>query len=145
AGREQTAGEVYLQTYMPEHHVMQALLKGGRDQFMELEAEMREDAAMPPYGKLAAVIVEGKDEGEVTAFMRDLANAGSKMQIDGSPLILGPAPAPLTRISGKYRYRILIKAGKNFPLRQWLADWLLTRTIPAKFKLKIDVEPYNFM
>ncbi len=166
AGREKTKGEVYLQTYMPEHPVMQALAAGDRDRFMMLEARMREDAEMPPYGKLAAVIIEGQNEQEVAGFARELVRLANSVDtrrsgsddpageaarsVDGGsvppmPMILGPAPAPLLRLSGKYRYRILIKAERNFPLQQWLADWLLQHKIPAAFKIKIDVEPYSFV
>ena len=77
AGREKTKGEIYLQTYMPEHPVMQALLAGDRDRFMLLEARMREEAAMPPYGKLAAIVVEGQNEQQVAAFARELVKVAS--------------------------------------------------------------------
>jgi primosomal protein N' (replication factor Y) len=157
AGREKTKGTVYLQTYMPEHPVMQALKVGDRDRYMHLEARMREDAAMPPYGKLASVIIEGKDERQVAGFARELVVASSKWQVARKeqdnlslvtchlPLVLGPAPAPLSRLKNKYRYRILIKAGRSFSLQEWLSGWLLAQKIPSSLKLKVDVEPYSFV
>ncbi len=158
AGREKTKGEVWLQTYMPEHPVMQALSMGKRDEFMLLEARLREDAGMPPYGKLAAVIVEGKNEQEVMAFARELvrdeargamgtgkSDVTSFLAPISLPLILGPAPAPMFLLRGKYRYRILIKTERQFPLQQFLSRWLLERKIPASLRVKIDVEPYSFM
>lgn len=145
AGREKTKGIVFLQTYMPEHPVMQALAAGERDNFMLLEANMREDAVMPPYGKLAAIIIEGKDEQQVAGFARELVKTAGLVVGDTPPIILGPAPAPLTRLSGKYRYRILIKAERNFPMQQWLSGWLFRHKIPSSLKLKIDIEPYSFM
>ncbi|HEU5046847.1 MAG TPA: primosomal protein N' [Rickettsiales bacterium] len=182
AGREKTSGTVILQTYMPEHPVMQALAAGERDNFMLLEAQMREDAEMPPYGKLAALIVEGPQEQEVAGFARELVKVASgysmaetrsiegtrkseAMTSQGShggagtgaacppytsaplqqPLILGPAPAPLARLKNRYRYRILIKAQKNFPMQQWLNGWLATHKVPSSLRLKVDIEPYSFV
>jgi primosomal protein N' (replication factor Y) len=166
AGREKAKGTVYLQTYMPEHPVMQALKAGDRDRFMQLEAEMREDAAMPPYGKLAAVIVEGANEQEVAQYARELVKIANACKVtpplaltssegiaapayqhdpDSSPLVLGPAPAPLSRLKNKYRYRILIKATRDFALQEWLSRWLFEHKIPASIKLKVDVEPYSFI
>lgn len=159
AGREKTKGEVFLQTYMPEHPVMQALAAGERDRFMQLEAQMREDAAMPPYGKLASVIIEGTDEQVTLRFAREVAvkggalppvsrneafPAGTDLVTGYRPLILGPAPAPLSRLKNKYRYRILIKAERNFPMQQFLERWLPEK-IPNTLKLKVDVEPYSFV
>lgn len=147
AGRERTSGEVWLQTYMPEHPVMQALKVGDRDRFMQLEATMREDAEMPPYGKLAAVIVESADEREAASLARELVREGeTALCVPGTaPLILGPAPAPMALLRGKYRYRVLIKAARNFALQEWLASWCLGRKHPASARIKIDVEPYSFL
>jgi len=158
AGREKTKGMAWLQTYMPEHPVMQALLAGQRDAFMALEAQMREDALMPPYGKLAAVIVGGKNERETAEFTRMLVREAHKEETGGkrlennnlhslisNPLILGPAPAPMPLLRGKYRYRILIKAAKDFGLQDWLTRWLADLKIPSSIRVKIDVEPYSFL
>ena len=144
AGREKIKGEVYLQTYMPEHPVMQALQVGDRDRFMQLEATMREQAEMPPYGKLAAVIIEGENEAKVQEYARKLV-AASPDTFTPLPLVLGPAPAPLLRLQNKFRYRILIKAERNFAMQAFLSNWLLTQKIPSAFKVKVDVEPYSFV
>lgn len=144
AGREKIKGEVWLQTYMPEHPVMQALVAGDRDHYMALEAEMREAAEMPPYGKLAAIIVEGKNEREVAEFARTLVRS-SPQNDHSSPLVLGPAPAPLALMRGKYRYRILIKARRSFALQDWLESLLQGHKVPTSLRVKIDIEPYNFL
>ncbi len=154
AGREKTRGMVYLQTYMPEHPVMQALAASNRDGFMLLEARMREEAGMPPYGKLAAVIIEGQNEQEVIRFARELVKvAGCRSQVAGKERdlqfatcnILGPAPAPLARLKNRFRYRILVKAARSFNMQQFLAGWLLAMKIPASLKVKVDVDPYSFV
>ena len=152
AGRETTRGTVYLQSYLPEHPVMQALKAGDRDRYMELEAGMREDALMPPYGKLAAVIVEGQHEKEASDFARlllqHLPGHGGSALISGSgndPLVLGPAPAPLYRLRGRYRFRLLVKAPRAFALQEWFSAWLSGLKVPASIKMKIDMEPYSFL
>jgi primosomal protein N' (replication factor Y) len=147
AGREKVKGEVWLQTYMPEHPVMQALLAGDRNRFMALEAQMREEAAMPPYGKLAALIIEGKNEGEVANLARLLVQLaqGSHSPDTNNLLILGPAPAPLALLRGKYRYRILIKAPRAFQLQEWLASVLANAQPSVHLRVKADVEPYSFL
>ena len=154
AGREKIKGEVWLQTYMPEHPVMQAIAAGDRDCFMALEASMRHEAEMPPYGKLAALVIEGKNEREVADFARRLVQSAQeslrKTSTGGTsvpaPLILGPAPAPLALLRNKHRYRILIKARRAFALQDWLGSLLLADTKPsASVRVKVDVEPYSFL
>lgn len=145
AGRESTPGDVWLQTYMPEHPVMQALVAGDRDAFMDMEANMREECAMPPYGKLASVVVEGVNEQEVAGFARYLVRQGTREALTQLPIVLGPAPAPLFLLRNKYRYRILIKTARNFPLQAYLQDWLLAEKVPSSLRVKIDVDPYSFV
>lgn len=123
---------------------MQSLIAGDRDRFMELEHAMREQAEMPPYGKLAAIIIEGVQEQEVINFARLLISRPVPVTTN-SPRILGPVPAPIARIQGRFRYRILIKAEKNFPLQHWLATLISAHPTPSSLKVKIDVEPYSFM
>lgn len=145
AGREATAGKVLLQTYMPEHPVMQALVSGSRDAFMELEAQMREDSHMPPFGKLAAIVVESRDDQEAAGFARDLVRKATHLALVADALVLGPAPAPLSLLRGKFRYRILVKAPRQFPLQAFLQEWLLAQKAPASLRVKIDVDPYSFV
>ncbi len=167
AGREKKRGTVVMQSYMPEHPVMQALVRGERDRFMQLEMQMRRDAGMPPYGRLAAIIIEGNDEQAVIAVCRDLARhapQGDEKMMDGqigrknasnhsiiSPsahptfLLLGPTPAPLFKLRGKTRYRFLIKADRAAPLQQILSHWIFSRKIPSTVRVKIDIDPYSFL
>jgi primosomal protein N' (replication factor Y) len=162
AGREKVKGEVWLQTYMPEHPVMQALLAGDRDRFMALEAAMRREAGMPPYGKLAALIIEGKNEREVADFARALVRSAqshdarvTRHEGQGAllpqasslphPLVLGPAPAPLALLRGRHRWRVLIKAPRSFPVQDWLESLLARYRSPASVRVKIDVGPYSFL
>lgn len=145
AGREATEGKVLMQTYMPEHPVMQALAAGERDEFMQMEAQMREDCAMPPFGKLASVVIESQSEQEASAYARDLVRKSAGNQLMHDVQILGPAPAPLSLLRGKYRFRILIKAPRNFAMQNFLENWLLKEKAPTSIRMKIDVDPYSFV
>ncbi len=145
AGREATDGKVLMQTYMPEHPVMQALAAGGRDEFMETEAQMREDCAMPPFGKLASIVIESQSEQEAHAYARDLVRRNTGNSLSHDVHILGPAPAPLSLLRGKYRFRILIKAPRNFAMQPFLEQWLLAQKTPSTIRMKIDVDPYSFI
>ena len=142
AGREATSGKVLLQSYMPDHPVMKALLAGDRDGFMQLESEYREEAGMPPFGRLASVIIEGGEEKEVAAYCRQLvARAPQHREVE----VLGPAPAPLTLLRGQYRYRLLIKTPKLFNLQKYMSEWLDLLPAPRSLKRKVDIDPYSFL
>ncbi len=145
AGREATEGKVLMQTYMPEHPVMQALAAGERDEFMQMEAQMREDCAMPPFGKLASVVIESPGEKEAFAYARDIVRKSAGNQLMHDVQILGPAPAPLSLLRGKYRFRILIKAPRSFAMQNFLESWLLKEKPPSSIRMKIDVDPYSFV
>lgn len=142
AGRAETPGHVYLQTYNPEHPVMQALQHSDREGFLLAEKTAREQAGMPPYGRLAALIVEGKDETEVQATCRLLAKSAPHYR---GMQLLGPAPAPLTILRGKFRYRLLLKTAREVNMPRLLREWLEPLKLPKSIRLKVDVDPYSFM
>ena len=142
AGRESRPGKVYLQTYMPEHPVMGALVSGDRDAFFEAEAEQRRAFALPPFGRLAAVIVSGRDAGTVEATARRLRRAAP--QVKGVE-ILGPAPAPLTVLHGRARWRLLLKAPRRVNVPGLMKTWLGAVKIPGGVRARIDIDPYSFL
>lgn len=143
AGREALVGHVYLQSYTPDHPVMQALAVGERDAFFTAELAARESAQMPPFSRLAAVIIEGRKEAEVVAATRAL----SSLTTHHSSLvtIYGPAPAPLFLLRGHYRYRFLLKAPRNVNLSNFVKDWVTSIKLSASVKIKIDIDPMSFM
>ena len=110
AGRAERPGRVLVQTYMPESAVMQALVSGQRQRFLDAEAEDRRRAGMPPFGRLAALVVSGRDEGAVDEAARVLGRTAPRA--DGIQ-VLGPAPAPLALLRGRHRRRLLLKAGRE--------------------------------
>ena len=142
AGRAEHPGHVLIQTHMPDHPVMAAIQAGDRDAFLKAEAKGREDARMPPYGRLVGVVVSGTDEKAVDEGARALGRAAP----DGPELqVLGPAPAPLAMIRGRHRRRLLLKAGRNTAVQPVVRDWIRRARIPKKVRIHIDVDPYSFM
>ncbi len=142
AGRAERPGRVLLQTYMPEHRVMQALADDRREAFLAVEADERRAAAMPPYARLAALIVSGEDQQEVAAIGRALAQAAPRG--DGIA-VLGPAPAPLSMLRGLHRERLLLKARRDVPVQPLMTDWLGRVSVPASVRVQVDIDPYSFL
>lgn len=142
AGRERLAGHVYLQTYTPHHPVLQALVTGKRDDFVEIEIAGRKMNALPPYGRMAAVIVSSRDKSVVEHHVRQMARA--MPQIEGVE-ILGPAPAALAVIRNWHRWRFLIRAPKHIRLQPIVRQWLSRVSAPAQLKVQVDVDPYSFL
>lgn len=141
AGRGEAAGTVLIQTYHPQHPIMQALVGHDRESVMGLERELRQQGGWPPYGQLAAILLDGAHEGDVRAAGQKLAQ---RAPVDARLRVLGPAPAPLSKLRGQYRYRLLVKAQPGISLQRTLRVWLEG----MKFKgvrIKIDVNPYYFL
>ena len=142
AGRAEKPGHVVLQTYQPEHPIMQALVSGDRDRFLEVEAEARERHGMPPFGRLAALIVSGPDRERVDAAARELGR--TRPLADGLN-VLGPAEAPLAILRGRHRRRLLLKAGRDVRVQQIMRQWLSRADIPRGVRIQVDIDPYSFM
>ncbi len=141
AGRGQKKGEVYLQTLYPDNAVLNALVSGNSEEFYRLEKESRKILKMPPFGKLAAVIVSGakKDEVEKVAIW-----LGQTAFNDDKISTLGPAPAPIFVLRNKYRYRLLVKTDKDVKIQNVVASWLKRVKIPSTVRVEIDIDPYSF-
>jgi primosomal protein N' (replication factor Y) len=151
AGREQRPGKVFLQTYNPEHPVMKALVSQDRDSFINAEKSEREARLMPPFGRLGAVIISGKQAFEVERAAKGLARSAP---VHPAVTILGPVPAPLSRLRGRYRWRFLVKAAKTVNLQEFMTNWIHPpksptgnprSTIKAGIRVAIDIDPYNFL
>jgi len=142
AGRADLPGLVLIQTYDPSRPVMQALAAGDRDRFYALESEERRAAGMPPFGRLAAVILSGGDAQEVDDLAATLAR---KAPHQPGVQVLGPAPAPLAQLRGRHRRRFLVKARRDIALQPVLRSWLSGVKIRRDLGLEIDIDPYSFM
>ncbi len=142
AGRGDRPGKVLLQTFMPEHPVMAALAAGDRDRFLAAEAAARREAAMPPFGRLVALIVSGEKEAEVERAARALAATAPR---DQDIRVLGPAPAPLALLRGRHRRRFLLKAPRETQVQPIVRAWLARADVPRAARVQIDVDPYGFL
>ncbi|MEM8628362.1 MAG: primosomal protein N', partial [Pseudomonadota bacterium] len=143
AGRSGVRGRGLVQTHLPEHPVMQAIISGDRAAFLEAEVRTRQAGMLPPYGRLAALIVSSTDANTAGTFARDIiACAPASDAIS----VLGPAEAPIAVIRGRHRFRVLVKAPKTFDLQSYLRAWL--QAMPATrgdLRLSVDVDPYSFL
>jgi primosomal protein N' (replication factor Y) len=143
AGREAAAGKGLLQTYQPEHPVLQALIAGDRDAFYSQEIAAREEAAMPPFGRLASVIVSAKDGPVAEAYARRLVALAPR---DERVRILGPAEAPLALIRGRRRWRLLARSSRGFDLSGYLRDWIGAGPKPTgSLQVTVDIDPQSFL
>ena len=143
AGREAIKGRGLIQTYMPEHPVIAALVSGDRDNFLAREIEERRKATMPPFGRLAALLVSASSREAAESYAREVARAApAAAKIE----VLGPAEAPLAVIRGRYRFRLLVKAAREADLQAYLRLWL--SSVPkakGDIRLNVDIDPYSFL
>lgn len=143
AGRAATAGRGLVQTYMPEHPIMKAIIAGDRDAFLNYEVKTRQTGMLPPYGRLAAIIVSARE--------KDLAERTARAVVMAAPpsekiSVLGPAEAPIAVVRGRARWRILVKAPRDLDLQSYLRAW--SAALPAfkgDVRISLDVDPYSFL
>lgn len=142
AGRADLKGRVLIQTYVPEQPIMQALLSENRKDFLDEECSARENWDLPPYTRLVAILLEGRNQKEVLEIAQHIAlNAPPIEGIE----ILGPVEAPLPFIRGKYRMRILLKIKQNVSAQKYMK--VLKDYFPKKSStnIEIDIDPFQFL
>ncbi|MFT4090329.1 MAG: primosomal protein N' [Asticcacaulis sp.] len=142
AGRSVKAGRALLQTYTPEHPVMQALKAQDREAFFAYEQMGRDMARFPPFGRLAAIILSAKDRAGLDRFSRELALAVPNT--DGIE-VFGPADAPIALVRGQWRKRFLVRADRNRDLQGFVSAWVGAVKKPNPVRLIVDIDPYSFM
>ena len=142
AGRASKKGEVLIQTRHPEAPVIAALAAGDRDAFYTAETQARRDAGAPPFGRWAAIIVSSEDEAEAKEAAR--AIGGTRPTLP-DVMILGPAPAPMALLRGRYRYRLLINARRSAQVQGIIRDWLGALKFPQSVRVGVDIDPYSFV
>ena len=142
AGRAEAPGRVLLQTFSPEHPVMQALVGGDLRAFMAQESALRRPGFWPPHGRLAALIVSGDDAQSADEAARDLGRAAPRA--DGV-VVLGPAPAPLAILRGRHRRRLLLKARRDVAVQPLLREWLSRVKLGRGVRVDVDVDPVSFL
>ena len=142
AGRGGKKGTVFLQTLYPENAVLQALLHNDRAKFIELEKQSRRILKLPPFGKLAAVIISGSNQEQVEKIAVYLGQSAPNTDMIST---LGPAPAPIFMLRGKYRFRLLLKTARSINIQEVLRVWLKRVQIPQGVRVEVDIDPYSFM
>jgi len=142
AGRRARPGRALIQSWAPEHPVMQALAARDRDAFVAVEMGEREAAGLPPFGRLGAVIVSGPDAAALDRFCRDFAAAAPNAAgVD----VFGPADAPFALVRGRRRKRFLVRADRGVDLSAFLAAWRARLKPRGALRVTIDVDPYSFL
>jgi primosomal protein N' (replication factor Y) (superfamily II helicase) len=142
AGRGDKPGRVLVQTHDPEAPVIAALVSGDGPGFYSAETEARRDAAMPPFGRLAAIIVSAEDSAQADSVARRIGHAAPRVE---GMAVFGPAPAPLAMLRGRHRQRLLVHAARSLDVQDVIRDWLAGVEWSAKVRVNVDVDPYSFL
>ncbi|HHW33258.1 MAG TPA: primosomal protein N' [Paracoccus solventivorans] len=147
AGRQagDRPGLALLQTHQPEHPVIRAILSGDDEAFWDAEAESRRAAGMPPFSRLAGIILSHPEQAVVEGYAQELARRAAPLAEIGAELF-GPAPAPIARVRARFRVRMLIRAPRQAPLQPAIARWLAAAPkAPANLRLAVDIDPQSFL
>ena len=142
AGRASKSGRAFLQTYHPTHPVMQAMIKGDREAFYSYELASREAGGLPPFGRLAALVVSGAEHDPTFDFAKKILAAAP--MADGLRLF-GPADAPIAMVRGRHRVRLLAQSGKDFDLSGYVRFWLENAPkATGNLRVQVDIDPQSF-
>jgi primosomal protein N' (replication factor Y) len=143
AGRGEKPGRALLQTHDPSHPVLKALISGDPERFYAAETAAREAAGLPPFGRLAALIVSGNTQAEAESHARALARCAEP---PAGVMVLGPAEAPLAVLRGRHRMRLIVKTVREVNLQDYLRSWLKRGPKPkGSVRVQVDVDPQSFL
>lgn len=143
AGRADKKGVALLQTHQPQHPVIEAILHGDEEAFWAAEAAQRKAAGVPPFGRMVGIVVSGPELQKVMAAATELARNGVMLSRKGAD-VFGPAPAPIARVRGRHRVRLLIRAPRELHIQPMLIEWARTVKFDAQTRLQIDIDPQSF-
>ncbi len=153
AGRGDVAGRGLVQTHDPQHPVIKAILSGDAERFYAEEIAMRRAAGLPPFGRLAGLVVSGPDKIEAENHARALARVGLGLLHDGDCperweglALLGPAEAPIALIRGRHRYRLLARGPRDRDLQGFLRTMLANGPKErGGVRVGVDIDPMSFV
>ncbi len=146
AGRAESPGRVLLQTYQPEHPVVQTCISGAVERFRSLEREARTVLGYPPFARAATLGVSSPDAEEAEHFAEALAALIRRHPAthQGKCLLRGPAPAAIFRLRARFRFRLLLSAPERTVLRQVLKSALTHMpAVRPPLRLSLDIDPMN--
>ncbi len=143
AGRADVPGTALLQSFQPDHPVIRAILSGDEEGFWQAEAAEREATGMPPFGRLAGIVISAPEAAAAFDLGTYLARADAPIRAIGG-MVYGPAPAPIARVRGRHRVRLLVKAPKTAPIQAALTKWVKDVKLPNNLRLSIDIDPQSF-
>ncbi|GKY87268.1 primosomal protein N' [Sinisalibacter aestuarii] len=143
AGRADKPGLALLQTFQPDHPVIRAILSGDEEGFWRAEAAERQAAGVPPYGRMAGIVISASSAEAAFDLGNALARADQPLRAVGAQLY-GPAPAPIARIRGRHRVRLLVKADRAVALQPALRQWVGQFTPKGDTRLSVDIDPQSF-
>ena len=124
--------------------MIRAILGGDEEAFWREEAEARRAQGVPPYGRMAGIILSGPEVEPLFQIGSELARRAEPLTRIGAQLF-GPAPAPIARVRGRHRVRMLVKADKTAPLQAALKAWVRQVKLPNAVRLQIDIDPQSFL
>ena len=143
AGRTGLRSLGLLQTYQPQHPVMQAIVSGDSHAFYEREISEREKALLPPFGRLASLIVSAETRADAEGHARGLRQAAPR--VDGIS-ILGPAEAPLALIRGRHRFRLLVHGRRNSDMQSFVKTMIAAGPkVRGSISVQLDIDPQSFL
>ena len=142
AGRGGKHGRVLVQTHDPKARVIQALVAGDAEGFYAAETDARREAAMPPFGRLAAIVVSSEKQAEAAETARMIGRAAPAHD---NMAVFGPAPAPLAMLRGRHRFRLLVHAARTVPVQDIIREWLGGLSWKNSVRVSVDVDPYSFL
>ena len=140
-GRHHLAGRALLQTRKADDILFQSLQAMNRAAFIDQQSHVREMAKIPPFGRMAAFVVQSRDSRLAENTARTLANSCP----NGEHRLLGPTIAPISKLRGWYRWRLLLMSPRHVSLQPIAARMLAASPPSYKVRIKIDVDPYNFV
>lgn len=142
AGRAERPGRALVQTYAPDNPAMEALAANDRDGFLQIERDVRAELELPPFGRLAAMILSAPSAELVDNTALEIAAAAP----NGEGIeVYGPAPAPITVLRGRHRRRFLVKSPRTVDLSAYMAAWTGRLKLHSQVRISIDIDPYSFL
>ncbi|MEO0548648.1 MAG: primosomal protein N' [Pseudomonadota bacterium] len=142
AGRAERPGRALVQTYQPDNPAMMALAAGDRDGFLQIERDVREELTLPPFGRMAALVMSAPS----AEMAKEIGLLAGKAAPNGEGVtVYGPAPAPISVLRGRHRLRFLITAPRDVDLSAYMAAWLSALKLPNAARVSADIDPYSFL